>query len=609
MDSDRISELKINPFSVKTPENLSPEELVDLFVPYPEYENLQVSGHQFLHGHRGSGKSMMLKMMTPDAQCLTLKCEFEGLPFYGAYLSIKATEVNAAEYSRIEGEPSGFILSEHVLITKILSALFVSIRHHSDFIKLETKHRESLERFATDTLYKRLGYVGWERTSKDSDAATINSIIDIFDELQADTVRYIKRRAFSKEYSPYNGPLLGFQDVLLPVVRSLRDASILPDCPVFFLLDDADNLTLQQTKVLNTWVSYRSTDLVSLKISTQMGYKTYRTSSGIKIEAPHDYSEINFTSVYTGSLKENYPKLVERIVEKRLNRVGLKNININEFFPVDNAQEEAIRTISNEIKEKWGTSSTGGYRAADDAYRFARPEYIRRLSGTSKSGASYKYAGFEQLVHISSGIIRFFLEPAARMFADQQKINEGKQVTFISPSIQDDEIRKQSDELLIAKFDEMRGDAQNDPDITSDLANIDRLKNLIQALGSLFQAFLMDEHASQRRVFSFVISDSLPPNLEEILNMGVKFGYLYEDATGRKTGMGRTKLYVLSRRLAPAFKLDPIGFSNYLSLTSTFLLEVSERPNSFVSRLRKQGPDSVVKISPQLTFLEDLDND
>jgi hypothetical protein len=119
----------------------------------------------------------------------------------------------------------------------------------------------------------------------------------------------------------------------------------------------------------------------------------------------------------------------------------------------------------------------------------------------------------------------------------------------------------------------------------------------------------MDEHASQRRVFSFVISDSVPPNLEEILNMGVKFGYLYEDATGRKTGMGRTKLYVLSRRLAPAFKLDPIGFSNYLSLTSTFLLEVSERPNSFVSRLRKQGPDSVVQISPQLNFLEDLDND
>ncbi|TKK40215.1 hypothetical protein PflCFBP13517_17065 [Pseudomonas fluorescens] len=607
MSGERVSELKVNPFSVKTPENLSPEELVDLFVPYPEYENLQVSGHQFLHGHRGSGKSMMLKMMTPDAQCLALACSFKDLPFYGAYLSIKATEVNSAEYSRIEGEPSGFILSEHVLVTKILSALFVSIKRHSYFIETDIKYRESLANFATSTLYKRLRYVGWEQTSVA--VIDIDTIIDIFDELQADTVRYIKQRAFSKEYCPYNGPLLGFQDVLLPVVQALRNTSILPDCPVFFLLDDADNLTLQQTKVLNTWVSYRSTDLVSLKISTQMGYKTYRTSSGIKIEAPHDYSEINFTSVYTGSLKENYPKLVEQIVEKRLNRVGLKNIKASDFFPADKAQEEAIRIISDEIKGRWETSEVGGYRASDDAYRFARPEYIRRLSGVSKSGATYKYAGFEQLVHISSGIIRFFLEPAARMFADQQKANAGEAVSFIAPSIQDDEIRKQSDELLIAKFDEMRGDAQNDPDITADLANVDRLKNLIQALGSLFQAFLMDKDASQRRVFSFVISDSVPHNLEEILNMGVRFGYLYEDATGRKTGMGRTKLYVLSRRLAPAFKLDPIGFSNYLSLTSKFLLEISERPNSFVSRLRKQGPDKAVEAPAQLTFLEDLDND
>lgn len=142
------------------------------------------------------------------------------------------------------------------------------------------------------------------------------SFVDIIDSLQAEIVRYIKRRAFSRDYIPYNGPLLGFQDVLLPVLDGLRKCELIPNCPVFLLLDDSDNLSLQQTKVLNTWVSYRSTDKVSLKISTQMNYKTFSTTSGIKIESPHDYSEINFTSVYTGSLKENYPKLVEEIVKK-----------------------------------------------------------------------------------------------------------------------------------------------------------------------------------------------------------------------------------------------------------------------------------------------------
>lgn len=607
MNTVGVSDLATNPFAVKTPENLKPQELVDLFVPYPEYENLQVSGHQFLHGHRGSGKSMMLKMMTPDAQCLTRGCSVKELPYYGSYLSIKATDINAAEYVRIENEPSGFILSEHVLITKLLGSLFLSIKKHCASLWTEQDSHSKIKEFAERVLLKRLSYAGWESSSPQTQPSLgkPQDVIDIFDYIHAETARYIKRRAFSREYLPYAGPLLGFQDVLLPIIDELRQYGLLPDCPVFFLLDDADNLSLQQTKVLNTWVSYRSTDNTSLKISTQMNYKTYRTTSGIKIESPHDYSEINFTSVYTGSVKENYPKLVEKIVEKRLLMVGIKGVNPRDFFPADLVQEEAIQRISEELKARWSANSTGGYRAADDAYRLARPEYIRRLSGKSKQGSRYRYAGFDQLVHISSGIIRFFLEPAARMFADQLKANNGLPVTHISPSIQDDEIRQQCDNLLIEKFDEMKGDAETEEDIPS----IDKLRNIIYGLGCLFQAHLMDEEASQRRVFSFIISDTPPKNLETILRSGVRFGYLYEDTIGKKSGMGRTKLYVLSRRLAPAFKLDPMGFSNYLSLTSNFLLDISERPNNFVNRLKTRGARGVLEDSPQLSLIEDFRNE
>ncbi|WP_158659526.1 hypothetical protein [Pseudomonas sp. PONIH3] len=315
MDMVGFSELSVNPFSVKTPENLTPQEIVDLFVPYPEYKNLQLSGHQFLHGHRGSGKSMMLKMMTPEAQCITRSCSVSNLPFYGAYLSIKTTEINATEYVRIENEPSGYILSEHVLTTKLLGALFLSVKQHCS--ELWALNEDNVSLFYKGIFSKRLSYVGWEDDIPlGNETLDVVRFIEVIDSLQAETVRYIKRRAFAKDYLPYNGPLLGFQDVLLPVVDGLRRNGLIPNCPVFFLLDDSDNLTLQQTKVLNTWVSYRSTDKVSLKISTQMNYKTFSTTSGIRIEAPHDYSEINFTSVYTGSVKENYPKLVEEIVRK-----------------------------------------------------------------------------------------------------------------------------------------------------------------------------------------------------------------------------------------------------------------------------------------------------
>lgn len=607
------SDLRLNPFAVKTPETLDANELVNLFVPYPEFQNLQVSGHQFLHGHRGSGKSMMLRMMTPLAQCITAKCTLDELPYYGAYLSIKATEVNSIEYHRLEDESGGLVLSEHVLVTKLLSALFVSINVNCDLHNRSSP--AELQSFLENVLYKRLSYVGWDISSSHGLSAPISTnvdslikhMIDVFDSIQYNTSTYVKRRGFTKDYIPYLGPLLGFQDTLLPIVNGLKEYKILPNCPVFFLLDDADNLTLQQTKILNTWVSYRSTDTVSLKISTQMGYKTYLTSSGLLIEAPHDYSEINFTSVYTGSVKESYPKLVNDIVAKRLQRIGLSDVSPAQFFPEDPAQKDAIRAISDELKEQWQTSDKGGYRPEDDAYRFARPEYIRRLSGSSKQGARYKYAGFDQLVHISSGIIRFFLEPAARMFADQVKENGEQAVRFISPEIQDDEIRKQSDDLVVARFDDLKTDILNNSSI-NDLSNIDRLRNLIHAIGAVFQAHIMDKDASQRRVFSFSISDTPSDDLHKLLQAGVRYGYLYEDTIGKKSGIGRQKLYVLTRRLAPAFKLDPMGFSGYLSFTSQFLTEISINPGKHISRLRKNGL-STIEEGPQLSLLIEPTNE
>lgn len=594
------SEIGVNPFAVKTPENLSAEEIVNLFVPYAEFENLQVGGHQFLHGHRGSGKSMMLRMMSPDSQILWRKCEFHELPYFGVYLSIKATELNAPEYKRLENEIGGTVLSEHVLTTKLLSALFLAVDAHC-VNNIATTELENILRqdVVIGTLFSKLKYAGWSGVLPESTAPELVNakeilkyVIKLVDEIHISSVQYIKRRSFMGETHSYQGVLLGFQDVLLPVAQALSASNIIPKAPIYFLLDDADNLTEQQTQILNTWVSYRTTGDVSLKISTQLNYKTYKTTSGIKIEAPHDFSSIDFTSVRTGSVKERYPELVADIVKKRLARYGVQNTDPYVFFPQDESQEKAIKEISDEIKLNWKPGESG-YRPEDDAYRFARPEYIRRLSGVSKQGARYKYAGFEQLVHVSSGIIRFFLEPASRMFTEQLLKNNHKQVVAISPTIQDQELRKQADQLLLHEFAELENEAENNTDQSLKLNDVIKLKNLVQGIGALFKAHIMDENISQRRVFSFTISGEPPSKeLKSILKLGVIYGYFYLDSIGSKTGLGRETLYVLSRRLAPAFSLDPIGFSNHLSLSSKFLLEISERPQAYISRLKRKGVSS-----------------
>lgn len=607
------SEISANPFSVKTPENLAAEELVDLFVPYPEFQNLQVSGHQFLHGHRGSGKSMMLRMMSPDSQMLARKCNLNKLPYFGVYLSIKATELNAPEYARLEEQPSGTILSEHVLVTKLISSLFISIRQS---LLSDTSHSEktsALINVVENVFFGKLRYSGCEFELPESGSeclrtieSTLSFAINLIDNLQAESSQYIKRISFTGSAAPYQGALLGFQDVLLPLTRAFSKSGVIPDAPVYFLLDDADNLTEQQTKILNTWVSYRSTDVISLKISTQLNYKTYKTTSGVLIQAPHDFSSINFTSVHTGSIKERYPELVADIVRKRLSRYGAENTDPYLFFPEDEGQRSGIKEIADEYKEKWANGESGSYRASDDAYRYARPEYIRRMSGPAKQGARYRYAGFEQLVHVSSGIIRFFLEPAARMFTEQLQINNGNVVTEISASVQDQELRKQADQLYLQNFEDIAREA-DESSSQGHPREIHRLRNIVLGIASLFRAHIMDESATQRRVFSFSVSNNISDDMKELLRLGVIHGYFYMDSIGAKNGFGRVPLYVLTRRIAPAFLLDPIGFSGYLTVTDDFLNSISKDPGTFIARLRKNGLSESLYNQAQMSLLDDAE--
>ena len=109
----------------------------------------------------------------------------------------------------------------------------------------------------------------------------------------------------------------------------------------------------------------------------------------------------------------------------------------------------------------------------------------------------------------------------------------------------------------------------------------------------------MDENATQRRVFSFYLSDQPTDRLQRLLNLGVRYGYLYKDSITRKEGRGRAVLYVLTRRLAPAFRLDPIGFSNHLSVTNDYLLGLSENPRTFDRRLKNRMNESI-----QRSFLD-----
>ena len=74
---------------------------------------------------------------------------------------------------------------------------------------------------------------------------------------------------------------------------------------------------------------------------------------------------------------------------------------------------------------------------------------------------------------------------------------------------------------------------------------------------------------------------------EEVLRLGVRYGYLFQGVIGRKEGAGRAALYILSRRLAPLFNLDPMGFSAYKFLKNDSILTLMNDPEGARLLLRR----------------------
>jgi len=594
-----------NPFTVTTPEDMSAEDTVSLFVDvFTDFPKVKDPGHLFLHGPRGSGKSMMFRYLMPDCQCMKTGAQIKNLNFFAIYLPIKTTYLRLAEFERLEGKHASVVLNEHFMVAHFLDMILASF--HDIGVPQDDANLEAAKNLMDNVFLPLLIGCGCKDNFRDrSGFATVKEYFaemkEICSGIYRDILFYLKRLSFHQEIVPYENALCGYLDFLFPLLKEFKKLPFMPKGPIYLLIDDADYLSDVQTMILNSWVSTRTSSVVSIKISTQHQYKTYFTVTGNTIDTPHDYTEVSISTVYTNSIKGKYMDRVKEIVKKRLIKLNL-DPDPHSFFPEDSEQENKINSIKEELREKWKRGEGRGHRASDDAVRYARPDYIKSLSGLSKSGSTYSYAGFEQLVHVSSGIIRFFLDTASQMYNNTKMENSAKPVLFITPRIQSAVVRDDADRFL---FDEIEKISRDQHPGAPEQMKAQQLSNLIQGLGGLFRVILLSER-SERRVFSIAFSDTPSEKVIEILKLGVRYGYFHESTIGKKdsTTGGRTRLYILSRRLAPHFNLDPTGFAGYLFVVNEFVEALTNRPAAALRRIKKGGVDDNLLIGQLPLFDE-----
>lgn len=587
-----------NPFQITSPEDLNAEETVSLFVDvFNDFHKIIDPGHVFIKGPRGAGKSMMFRYLQPDCQLLVKSRHLNDLPFLAFYIPLKLTNFKLAELKRLEARHASEVLNEHILTTHFCVKIFKAMCELFDDIELSESDKAEVVNYYDNIFLKVL----YESLLKDPEEYKIKNdcsvsdyfkrISEIAEELYIQSFVYAKRLSFTEELLPYKGALCDYLTFLFPLVTGLSELSFIANCPIYLLIDDAHVLSYTQAQILNSWVSLRTTRRVSLKISTQYNYKSYYTVSGDTIDVPHDYSEIDMSTVYTGQHKYKYKERIADIVKKRLNAYGLYDITEEEYFPEDIEQENEIKEIGERYNKLFDEGKGRGTKRTDDSFRYARPEYIKSLAGTSKSGSTYCYAGFKQLVHLSSGIVRHFLQPAHSMYATVKSLKPDCEVKVIPANVQNDVVRKEAYEFLYSAMEKLEQEGHYD---ASPKEDIKKLLNLINGLGGVFRQILLSEK-SERRVFSVAFSDEPSGELKKILELGNSLGYFHKSTIGRKDRKsgGRTRLYILSKRLAPVWNLDPTGFSGYLFIKSTVVEEAMYHPERFLRKMERSAQNAL----------------
>lgn len=579
-----------NPFVIESPEKLSPQQIVDLFIEkFTQFETVKQRKHTFIWGSRGSGKSMMLRYLEPQCQAVVHGGIKEFLnqqdSFLALYCPCKEGQLNKTELSMLSKYPA-LVISEHMLNLIIAERLLdcLCTQFPSDFFD----NTNSL-------LFAKTVSQLFDKASIATSRKEANNLINIkesplhwLQKLFAFENRKVSTFLVSsslRKTANYEGATSGYHDFLLPLLKYAQQliSPKLP-LPIYILLDDAGRLTKDQQSIINTWIANRDQSVFCLKISSQREtYKTFFTRDDGLIEQSHDYSEVDVEELYTRS-KSDYSQKVKLIAERRLALSSLSSKNIEEFLPPDSKEELLLQDFKKKTAEEWETVGRPGNQT-DYVTRYA----VARLFQYLKSRKQPKsYAGFQNMVHLSSGVVRDFLEPCYLMF-DQcvSKGEDSNSVKFIPPSIQNEILHNYSEAFILMKIEDIRKGLPSE-----NWSKLEELKTLLQSLGRLFYDRLHDPEAREARLFSFTIRGQVPPEINEVLQLGVRHRYFQHRTYSRKTGGGREEWYILNRRLCPAFKLDPTGFEGRISLIPQHLKLACEDPDKFVRlRLRQTSPE------------------
>lgn len=604
--SFKSKDIWINPFSMVTANDMGPEEILALFV--GEYTNFQTIKKHFdtlIEGQRGTGKTMVLRYLGFGTQ-LKEWVEKENRPpkefidnpnnHIGVYCRLEQGVFDKSDLGNIENDERRERLFEH---------------------------RLCLHCFACeDGILDTVGVINSVRPIQSNDLRRLNEMLAVFLQekrieecidleetisFAKDTIntRIIEEDMHLGSLSPGGipttfNPYLTMSGQIVPFLQFIKSIFELP-CPFFLMLDDFDVLSASQQMCVFRTASARKLETTCFKYGIMsLGKKTPMAGTGRTYRAGDDYDPVSLDWTDDG-LQGNYRKAAETIILRRLVAAEWSTRDFSALFATWQHGRGIREELRKEMFDEWQRLPLKVKPKTAENYwtKYGNARYFQKLSSLK---TNHRYAGFGEIVDISSGIYRQLLEICANII--DKALSSGwtsKATSPISSETQNGAIREYSNTMLDT-LSQTAGDTtellSGDVSITSK-----HMVTLIESLSDLFD-FRLHSKSREPEIFCIAIKDDIDANpfARCILDVAVRESILHRrgsDYPSKTRGGSRLPTYILNRRLAPRRSLG-IRMQGRIEMLSSGIELAANNREAFIRRFRTIRVGSQKYEGPQL---------
>ena len=569
-----------NPFEKVTAEQLNDnyELIAHLFAKPQEdiYSKLIGRENYILIGGWGSGKTMLLKYIGLETQIEDIGVEnVRKSDFVGVY--IKPGRGSFKPFLKPGGEfkEGGEILFGHYLnlfiLEKIISVIFYG--KNKGVFNISPEEEDKLY----EMVISKFSFIGENPKISFSPQGIVVEVYglqklkDTVAKYRREIETYLNTRDLEKDFS-YKEKLsicpTDIKTFLDEVIRGIKES--VPDVSnkrLYILLDECEQFSKGQQKVINTIIKQRKTTLVFKLATRPPKIQTMETiDEGVGI-TDRECKHLHLDKMYKPTSK-SYRNLCYRVAKKRLENCKYPITDMRKILGKHTVEDEIGKdAIVSYLKEKYPSRDRiGDEKKFKTVYRdFKVPATFQILS---KKRLKKKYAGFNTFVTLSSGIMLHFLELCREAFSmsygkyivrDKTGKISFKQIPLPVVEIQNKSVKNVSESF----YHDIGRRAESLKNSPLDIEFGRKIQYIVTVLGGVFRTKLMSfkEPEAGRIEIPEGISalDNSPDNpIRQMFTNAISISVFLEGKAymPKRTGEIRPPTYVLNRLLTPYLEIS-----------------------------------------------------